>query len=85
MYHGHEFIFHILLRAVPKMPGLLRFLPQSYTQTEDLLKNITLDIKKKNKQNKTNLQHLKLQQTKQQTKIKLYYLFVLIILDRGME
>lgn len=67
------------------MPGLLRFLPQSYTQTEDLLKNITLDIKKTNKQNKTNLQHLKLQQTKQQTKIKLYYLFVLIILDRGME
>lgn len=36
------------------MPGLLRFLPQIYTQTEDLLKNITLDIKtnKQTNQNK---------------------------------
>lgn len=48
-YHGHEFTLHVLLRAGPKMPEPVRFLSQSYMQTEDLLKNVTLDIKKNTK------------------------------------
>lgn len=62
------------------MPGLVRFFPQSYMQTEDLLKSVNLDIKKK-----INKKIWNYSKAKQHTKTKLCFPFGLIILDKDME